>query len=99
MPTNLLILEPQENNKAEAPGILFISLNMIFMPFYLKLHYSVSPSSLMPRVGCGWLFGWATPAATWLLPCEGGTGPQVGVMLCSGAGGTVTSLVSRKGQR
>ena len=38
MPTNLLILETPKNNKAEAPSVLFISLNMIFMPFYLKIH-------------------------------------------------------------
>jgi hypothetical protein len=38
MPTNLLILEPPKNNKAGALGILFTSLNMIFMPFYLKIH-------------------------------------------------------------
>lgn len=54
MPTHLLILDtPPKNNKAEALGILFISLNMIFMPFYLKIHLIFMALLTHVWLGCG----------------------------------------------
>lgn len=77
MPTNLLILEPPKNNKAEAPGILFISLKMIFMPFYLKIHliFIALLTHVVVRLQPA-LFRCASPAHAQPLPREGGPGER-----------------------
>lgn len=73
MPINLLILETTspQHNKARALGILFISLNMILMPPYLKLHliFIALLTHAVLRLTVRYWGGFLCACAVWLHRC------------------------------
>lgn len=101
MPTSLLILEPPKTIKLKLQGILFISLNMIFMPFYLKIQLtSITPLTPVSWLGCSGSIYMRPSCRRLDAPLGAWEGAQVsrGRWVCGGRR-TVTSPVPRKGQQ